>query len=58
MTGEERPMTCKKKFLNPVDIDDAIVEVARLASEAGVSVALIGGVAMELLSRLPCGPTS
>jgi predicted nucleotidyltransferase len=39
----------RKKFLNPADIEAALVEVAAKAAERGTSVALIGGVAMSLL---------
>jgi len=42
-------MTGRKRFLDPAAIDDAVAEVAHLAGECGVRVALIGGVAMELL---------
>ena len=42
-------VTGRKRFLDPAAIEDAIAEVAELARESGVEVALIGGVAMELL---------
>jgi len=41
-------MANKKRFLNPQDVEDAIVEVARIAQKENISVALIGGVAMEI----------
>ena len=39
----------KAKFLDPVEIEEAILEVSKLAAAKHIEVALIGGVAMELL---------
>lgn len=42
-------MTGRKKFQDPAAIEGAIAEVAARADESGVRVALIGGMAMQLL---------
>ena len=39
----------KAKFLDPAEIEEAILEVSKLAAAKHIEVALIGGVAMELL---------
>lgn len=39
----------KTKFLNAADIDKGLLELAEEADEASVKIALVGGVAMQLL---------